>query len=381
MTVDSFLNGSQLEQWVSKQAKDFKKELPFSLKEMVEVLDNKLPTHFTRSIRYLIQEVPSAEDWIKDIRSGQRLNLAKPTEQAFKERILDLALATDFLLEFKDKGGTKITVAVDVTSDTGKERDKLLKIRGQSSQGSSHFEGFPDARKELNIDKHCILLLNSNKELLPSKERLLSELYNFAISNSKTQSINLSNVPEQDRFDWSAPRQLNPQEMWSAYSKVTPNIRLSPQVSVSACVKALTAGYSKPDILSMLQHDPQVRNLQRHPDKANDYVEKIFSAAQTEFLKPLRSLLNICGNLQPDGQRLFNSDTYQISGSNDNLQILRKRTGEPILNVEGASVSSKLTYRDIKILFTAAQFAKQRAAEANQPRNQPQARQDKGLER
>jgi hypothetical protein len=214
-------------------------------------------------------------------------------------------------------------------------------------------------------------VLNSDRSQLPNLQLVLGHLYNLANSNTQTRSMNLREIPESERFDWDAPpRFKNSLEMWQTYSKTPSNIRLNPQVCISACVKALVAGYTKRAVLSMLEHDPQYQNLQRvYPTNASKYTEQIVAAAETEFLRPIRSLVSISGTSQADGSRMIITDNHQIFAKNESLQVLRTSTGECILNVEGKSISNDMNHKDIRQLYSSSQSVKQ-LVEADRTKNQ-----------
>jgi hypothetical protein len=359
---EQYLTGLQLENWVREQTKEQKIKLPTPLEKLVITLEKKLPLHFTSAKGFFYQEFPYSDQWIASIKSGERLNIPEPTKEAFKAFILDRALATDTLLQIKNQSGEMVTIAVDVTGSPEQEREKLLKIRGQSSRGSTIFQGFPSARSELGIDKHCVILLNSNRDLLPSQEYLLNELYNFANSNTITRAINLTNVPELQRFDWSRPRKMSPQEMWQTFARPTSQSQVDIQVRLDAGVKALAAGYKKRAVIDMLQCAPVIQKLNSaQQERVFQYYESLANQAEAKLIEPIFFLLEKKGTSQPDGQKLIQTEQFTITGKGNDLQILRKekKGNICILSVRNSEISNDLTAQELKLFIDAAKAVKQ----------------------
>lgn len=82
------------------------------------------------------------------------------------EEWLDLALKVDTLLRLEDKNGQLIRVGVDVTSNPEQVDYKLGLIESYP---------FRQARKELDIAKHWVVLVNPN--YLPEKDRIVDVFY------------------------------------------------------------------------------------------------------------------------------------------------------------------------------------------------------------
>jgi hypothetical protein len=359
------LTGNQVENWVKEQTKDQIFDLPATIERIVRVLDKHLNIHFSNAKVFLEQDFIDSEQWIATIKSGGQLRINEPTKSNFKAAILDLSLATDLLIRLNNKEGQPVVISIDVTTNPLEEREKLLKIRGQTTKAHNPHREFPRARSELGIDKHCILLLNCEKNKLPSREYLLNQLDAFANSNSQTRAINLTQVPEAELYDWSQPRRMGSQEMWQTFSKPSISGLSGSENSLNAASKALLSGYSRRAVESMLAHDPQYKQLQIHGrSKAEEYLEVIVNRAEKSLLEPIRFLLNRHGKLQGDGSRYLATKEYKISGKGEDLQVIRIRTSECILSVSSGEISNQLNHKDIQNFQDAAKFVRQKIAES-----------------
>jgi hypothetical protein len=86
------------------------------------------------------------------------------------KEFLDKILKTDCILEIENNQGQIEKIAIDITLDSEKVEDKLQEINRSS---------FVKSRKELNIDRHWILIVSNN----------YSKLNSFAIAEKLYEAI------------------------------------------------------------------------------------------------------------------------------------------------------------------------------------------------
>lgn len=97
------------------------------------------------------------------------------------EEWLDRVLKVDCILRVEQADGTIQRVAVDVSSNPTKAQSKFNEIT-QSS--------FWSARRELMIDRHWIVLMNTKK--LPDEAKLIDAIYEAVDDSKKCVMIDLS---------------------------------------------------------------------------------------------------------------------------------------------------------------------------------------------
>jgi hypothetical protein len=153
------ITGHQAEDWFRELLKDQTFQLPISVEKLVIALENNLEEHFTRAKDFIARQFLDSDDWISAIRTGEALRISPSVREAYKKSLLDHVLATDLVVKLKNQYGENVVIAVDVTTNPDDEQAKLLKIRGRSNQVNNHFRNFPNVRKQVGIDKHCVIVL------------------------------------------------------------------------------------------------------------------------------------------------------------------------------------------------------------------------------
>jgi hypothetical protein len=126
---------------------------------------------------------------IRRIESVLRKYLPKKTERALNHMIdeddpdlwLDLILKVDSLLCLEDLNNNQLKIGVDVTTFAGEASAKFLEISSRL---------FQEARRELGIQKHWILLVSSLS--LPSDDMLIDKFYEFVDRSEECSIIDLS---------------------------------------------------------------------------------------------------------------------------------------------------------------------------------------------
>jgi hypothetical protein len=305
MKDEGRLTGPQAEEWFRKFAERayLLSKLEHSTTSLVRLLAKDLPHRLTNARMFIYGNIPLGDEWIDEILSGKTpVNFTEKDQEELSAYLLDRVVATDALVKARDNGGIIKTIAVDVTVNPKEEEEKLGRIQGNPEPddaiGYNRNTNLPSVRKELGIDKHLVLVLSSDRQKLPSYEKLLSEIYAFANGRSNTKSINLLEVPENQRYKWNEVVPLEPKKMWDKYSKGIQGkdkIENAKQVSL----RAIRAGYDQPAIIEMLKHDPQYHHLVKNkPEIADNYPMVIYVSARERFeldktKNPVRQETNI----------------------------------------------------------------------------------------
>ena len=97
------------------------------------------------------------------------------------EELLDKILKIDCILRVEQADGTIQRVAVDVSSNSTKAQSKFNEIT-QSS--------FWSARRELNLDRHWVIVVNAKK--LPDEAKLIDAIYEAVDDSKKCVMIDLT---------------------------------------------------------------------------------------------------------------------------------------------------------------------------------------------
>lgn len=211
--------GREVENWVKNalQKTRLSSSTSLSLEQVIVILNEKLQSRLTSGRLYLNQDFPYANEWIDSVLSHKALptNISIKAKAELREKLLDAVLATDVMVALRDNNGKSHLISIDVTCDIKQEKAKLNVIQGKRKDNAldkyNPNQNIPQVRKELGIDKHLVLLLNSSN--LPDYEVLLDELYAFAEQPNKTGVINLySYVPQSTLTDQLAsPSQSAPE--------------------------------------------------------------------------------------------------------------------------------------------------------------------------
>ena len=284
------LTGQEAEAWV----KEFTKRTymlsknQYPLEGFVRLLESELSHRFKNGRLYIYKDLPEGNIWIDNILSGKNIEtIGQQNREDLSEYLMDKVVATDIIVELRDNNRKINRISIDVTIDPNKEEDKLGRVRGKPEKsdppGYNQNANLPSVRKKLGINKHLVLILNSNRQKLPSYEYLLTELFAFANHKSQTKVANLLEVPENKRFKGNEAEQLEPKVLWDKYSK---GIQGKDKIEISkqAALKAIRSGHERVAVLEMLRHDPQYQHLAKaKPEIADNYLMVIFTSARERF--------------------------------------------------------------------------------------------------
>lgn len=286
MSKSRRFTGANAEDWFRNFAKEVgilsKLECPVEF--FVRLLERELPKRLENGRAYIYVDLPQGDEWISTILSGRiPSEFSEQDRQNLSEYLLDKVLGTDTLVEIRDNTNTLRKVAVDVTVDPKEEEEKLAKIQGRPEkkdrQNSDRNVNIPPARKILGIDKHLILVLNRDKKRLPSYSYLLNQLQEFVNNPANTKALNLLEVPEQERFNWSQPTILDSRQIWDKFIQGVPP-QAKHLMSAEAAARAIQAGYDRSEVCGMLSHDPQYRQfMRRDENRAEEYAQRIYDLA------------------------------------------------------------------------------------------------------
>lgn len=154
----NFSQGFSVEVWFNFQMQKLRlaDNTPIALATVVRVARLYLPSK-TETASEFIDNPDSVEEW------------------------LDRVLKVDCILRVEQADGTIQRVAVDVSSNLTKAQSKFNEIM-QSS--------FWSARRELMIDRHWIVLINTKK--LPDEAKLIDAIYEAVDDPKKCVMIDLS---------------------------------------------------------------------------------------------------------------------------------------------------------------------------------------------
>ena len=272
------LTGQEAEAWVKEFAKRtyILSNNQYPLEGFVRLLESELSHRFKNGRLYIYKDLPEGNVWVNDILSGKNIeSIGEQNRKDLSEYLMDKVVATDIIVELRDNNTKIHRISIDVTIDPGKEEDKLGRVRGKPEKsdppGYNQNTNLPAVRKKLGIDKHLVLILNSDRQKLPNYDYLLTELFAFANQKPQTKAINLLEVPEHRCFKWNEVERLDPKKMWDNYSK---GIQGKDKIEISnqASLRAIRAGYDRLAITEMLKHDPQYQHLAKYkPEVADNY--------------------------------------------------------------------------------------------------------------
>lgn len=290
MKNEGRLTGPQAEAWFKQFAEKayMLSKLEYSTVSLVRLLEKELSHRLTNARMFIYGSIPQGDEWLNEILSGKAPAIFNEVDkEELSAYLLDRVVATDVLVKVRDNSSIIKTIAIDVTVNQKEEEEKLGRIQGKpepdDAAGYNRNANLPSVRKELGIDKHLVLILNSDRQKLPSYEKLLSEIFAFANGRSSTKSINLSEVPENQRFKWNEAEPLEPKALWDKYSK---GIQGKDKIEISkqAALKAIRSGYERASVIEMLRYDPQYQHLAKtKPEIADNYLMVIFTSARERF--------------------------------------------------------------------------------------------------
>lgn len=251
--------GEEIEDWVKNLTSraGILKTGHFPLEKVVGLLNERLSLNMQFAKLYIDEYFPYGKEWIERISSGQCLSARSSLQAraALSDKLLDLALATDLVVAIKDNKGIERLIAIDITSNPTTESAKFHKIQGKRDDRDPHKfnrnSNLPSVRRALGIDKHCVLVVNS--QCLPDPESVLASLHALANSQTATRSINLYREKE---------NALTPKQLWEKYVSVAVPLKEGPvalQVEVAAL--AFQEGLPLDKVKAIVQADPHSQKM------------------------------------------------------------------------------------------------------------------------
>ena len=309
---------------------------------------------------------------IDEILSGKTpVNFTENNQAELSAYLMDRVVATDAIVKARDNSGVLKTIAVDVTVNPKEEEEKLGRIQGRREPddaiGYNRNTNLPSVRKELGIDKHLVLTLNSDRQKLPSYEKLLSEIFAFANGRSNTKAINLLEVPENQRFKWDEITRVDPKKMWDNYSK---GIQGKDKIEISnqASLRAIRAGYDRLAIIQMLKHDPQYQHLAKYkPEVADNYPKTIYASARKRLelekakdpthqqinmqaLKMGRFIIQKIGKEKANGEKVAPGKLLTMRQNGDDLKIEATSDKRVVVEYKAGSLTGNPTSAELEWL-------------------------------
>jgi hypothetical protein len=389
MKKEGHLTGAETEAWVKEFAQKtyVLSKIEYPVEKLIHLLERNLSHRFKNGRMYIYKDLPEGNDWIESALNGKSLHsIGKQNKEELSTYLLDKVVATDLIVELRDNHSTLHKISIDVTIDNTKEDEKLGRLRGKpeksDSPGYNQNSNLPFIRKELGINKHIVLTLNSDRSKLPSYECLLTELYAFANAKAQTRAVNLLEVPENQRFNWNEPEQLASRQLWEKYRRGIQSPDPIEQ-GVQASIKALRAGYNPIIVSDMLKQHPQYSRLSKNnPAAANNFLQYALTEAskriEQQQLKTVPSsnqineqrnlneramkccswLASTLGKANTEGYKVFKTEKLSITlGKN----FLRVDSGDKkILELNNRKLSGTISSHEVEKLEAVTNNAKQR---------------------
>jgi hypothetical protein len=283
---DNYLSGSELEGWVKGFAKHvgILSKQSYSLKTVVGLLHQELPTRFRNTRDTLYRDYPYGNEWIDSILlAKQEPSISAKQKQDFALYLLDKTLLTDVIIELQDSQSNQKRVVIDVTGNSSKEQLKFARIQGRPEPADRPQENrnanIGKVRKQLGFDQHLILTLSQDAQLLPNYDKLLSELQAFANTPSRTGVLNLQNVPEQERFlNQTIPE--SSKQTWARYNQQL-NIKDPAQRLSAIATQTFQDGLEREIAIKVLLEDPFFLAM-RTPAKAQELASQAINRIWSE---------------------------------------------------------------------------------------------------
>jgi hypothetical protein len=322
------------------------------LETLVKLLDEKLQPRLNSARPFLEEQYPAANAWLDQILYvGGRINGPPQEKEGLTKLLLDKVLATDATLKLRDNDGTQQSIAVDVTIDPAQEGKKLSTIRGlrdgRDPPGFNRNQQLPQALKTLGIIKHLVVILNPDNP--PSKEALLTQIYAFANSGTRTRSIDVWRPHPSQEVAASAA------QLWNQYSQ---NGRLTDLSKIIR--KAKINGQSPETIARMLEHHPNYMALAQRTgkDPAQQYNTAL---VQRELEQHHQQALEVAGIVrgilklptpkiqrQPGGSAVLQGNSFNYRQQGDMVSLIAQDGRGEILRVRGEQVEvDRLTEPDV----------------------------------
>lgn len=346
------LEGPEIEAWFNKFAETvgIATKEQYSMANLVNLLSRELPKRFQDACDNLYDTYAAGNDWVDSILIGTtEPSIPKDKKQEFCEYLLDKVLAGDSRIRINNAQGNPQHILLDVTGHPKKHKSKLDKVRGlphpSDRNGENRNVNIPKVRKALGIDKHLVLVLNNDRRLLPSYEKLLSELQDFANGKSRTGCLDLRDVPEHERFI-EAPKTDAMAEVFRQLQESAADIPLAQQLT-SIAKSSFLEGFEQSEVKAILTHHPYFQKYldtgqQRKGEQlAQDFVAKVYegylASHHTEVVETIKhcvrkELLDENGAKTHEGKRLILTqagNTCTVIAKDGRGLIFRQTDGQP----------------------------------------------------
>lgn len=361
------LNGFELEEWV----KDFARkagildEKPFNIEQTIVLFSNKLNQKLNWTRTEINKIFIDSDKWIAQAIDNKPLTeVSDQVKNDFINKLADLVMATDLVVQLKNSAGENIKIAIDVTSNDKELEDKLRKIKGYPTKNmvSKANKNIPEVRSELGIDKHLILLLNRTKTLLPSQEALFDTIYAFAESSSVTRAVDLSILDPKDRYNWRVEYEADPERMWKKYTQAF-NAKSTAVLGLEVAKHALRENHTPKAVLNMLTQDPQYREFFRRDGgdrtRADLYAKGILDKAQAELeqarvkdanniAQGITLILDQFGEGKGNGNFVFEGNTLRCSANSAEITVENLKSGSTIFHIKDGKLLKHNVNSDLK---------------------------------
>jgi hypothetical protein len=357
------LEGPELERWFNQfaQTVGIASSEQYSMIGLTELLNKNLPKRLTDACDRIYSDFPEGNEWVKSILTNKfEPDLPVSTKQKFCKYLLDKVLAVDAHIQISSVQGNTQNIFVDVTGNPGKQQSKIDKICGlpyvKDRFGENRNKNIPFVRKVLGIDKHIVLLLSNDRRLLPSYEKLLSELQAFANGTFQTAVIDLRDVPEHERFINQRPVET-PAQACERYQSRYSKLPLAEQLSAIA-QSAFLDGLSQAEVKNILkeheffQNYKQVGQALKGEELAQKLVDKSYISYVDTHADLVKSTIEIClKNTEPDGNgtKIHEGKKLVLSLS-DNVYTVTAKDGRGVIFTlrDGEPANSKMNRLDLK---------------------------------
>jgi hypothetical protein len=361
------LNGFEIEEWVKAFAKKsgILNETPFIAEQTILLYSNKLNQRLNWARPEINKLFIEGDKWLNQAINNQDITgISEKVKNDFINKLADLVMATDLVVELKDSAGKTVKIAIDVTSNEKELEDKLRKIKGYPTRNmvSKANKNIPEVRTELGIDKHLILLLNRTKTLLPSHANLLNTIYTFAESPSVTRAVDLSTLEPKDRYNWRVEYEADPERMWKKYTQAF-NAKSSAVLGLEVAKHALRENHTPQAVLNMLTQDPQYREFLRRDGgdrtRADLHAQGTLAKAQAEIeqarvndanriAQGINLVLDKFGKEQEDGSVVFEGNTLRLASSSTEMIVENIKSGAIVFHIKDGRLLKHNVNSDLK---------------------------------
>jgi hypothetical protein len=341
------LTGSQIEEWL----KDFALRIgiiakpDLSLERTVRLIQSNLDIRFRAAMVYS-PNLQREREYIESILQGRSPNIPIGRKESIKDGLLDYAVATDVCIKLKDASGKDIMIAIDVTGNPAEEQEKIDRVRGlpeiDDPSGFNRNENLPFTRKELGIDRHLVLVVKSNRALLPTETQLLGELEAFAQGKSRTGVLNLSEIHLQAI--------QSPQAAWTKLSQGLGKLEHVERL-IQIARRSIEQGDLREFTAKILSEDPFVKGLsgRANPEQLIDQLilRGSLSTNDLQVLNIIEQTLKIAGTPVEEGLK-YEGRNYEFLQKKNYWAIAAQDGRGLIFEIKDGYVKNRLTTKDYK---------------------------------